>query len=196
MPRSGPTEFGEVALDDPAERGDVAFAAPSGAPVVVQAHETAPFAALQDESRPPADRALAEGSVPPTQRRWLYAGASASLGDPPGDAGRFSEEDEDALGAMNLGWKKLARSCYEQAAAQGPGLHAAIALEVTVVGDAKVGGVVESAELLDGGAPDDPLVDCMRESLLSLPFPPPRGGSFVRFRFEEEFGSEAPSAIP
>ena len=93
---------------------------------------------------------------------------------------------------MNLAWKKLARSCYEQAIARRPGLRAAIALQVTVVGDAKIGGVVESAELLDGGAPDDPLADCVRESLLSLPFPPPRGGDFVRFRFDEQFGPAAP----
>jgi hypothetical protein len=91
---------------------------------------------------------------------------------------------------MNTAWKKLAQSCYAQAAASRPELRAAVSLQVTVVGDAKVGGVVESAELLDGGAPDDPLVSCLRESLLSLPFPPPRGGDFTRFRFEETFGDE------
>ena len=117
--------------------------------------------------------------------------APPPLTDPPGPEGHATAADEDALGAMHGEWKALARDCYAHATARTPGLRGRLEFHSVIVGDPSVGGIVESAELADGGTIDDAeLVACLRESVLSLPFPAPRDGSWYRFDFPATLGED------
>lgn len=72
----------------------------------------------------------------------------------------------------------LAKSCYEALLASKPRLGGKAVLEFTIVGDAAIGGVLESVELGKESTLLDPeFAYCLRESLLSVTFAaPPRSG--------------------
>jgi hypothetical protein len=85
----------------------------------------------------------------------------------------------------------LADECFADARERNPDLAGMAAIEVTVVADEDIGGVVESAtpapdnEITDAG-----FVECMRESMLSTVLPPPpdsgRRDVMISLRFDEE----------
>ncbi len=113
------------------------------------------------------------------------------LSPPPGDEGHATSEDEDALGDMNGRWITMSRDCYTAATMRLPGLEGKIDFQAVVVGDAAMGGVVESVTRGGDSTIDDPqLAACLRETILSLQFPPPRGGNWYRFDFQGSFGAD------
>jgi hypothetical protein len=60
-----------------------------------------------------------------------------------------------------------------------------------IVGDEKVGGIVESVDVLDESTLRDPeMIECMRESFLSVTFPPPKGGGFVTVKYPMMFAPD------
>jgi hypothetical protein len=71
----------------------------------------------------------------------------------------------------------LADECYDLARAQRPELAGMLVLDVEILGDEELGGVIDSVvpgaanELVDPG-----LLECVRESLLSTVLPPPELG--------------------
>ncbi len=82
----------------------------------------------------------------------------------------------------------LARECYEAALEQNPSLAGKVMMTFEIVGDESVGGVVESAELGEGSTLDDPEFNtCMRESMLSMVFEPPKGGGSVTVNYPIRF---------
>lgn len=82
----------------------------------------------------------------------------------------------------------LARECYEAALEQNPSLGGKVMMVFEIVGDESVGGVVESAELGEGSTLDDPEFNtCMRESMLSMAFEPPKGGGSVTVNYPFSF---------
>ena len=74
----------------------------------------------------------------------------------------------------------LGKQCYQNALEKSPELEGSVSVSFNIVGDAKTGGVVEHAEILDGGAPnplarDEEFLTCLHESLLSITFDAPPG---------------------
>ena len=62
---------------------------------------------------------------------------------------------------------------------------------VAIVGDAKIGGVVESADVLDRSTlRDAEMIKCMRESMLTMTFPPPKQGGFVTVEYPLVFSND------
>jgi hypothetical protein len=73
----------------------------------------------------------------------------------------------------------LARQSYDAARAKDPALGGTIELELSILGDPSIGGVVNDATLGDKTTIDDAAMQqtCMRESMTSVTFDaPPRGG--------------------
>jgi hypothetical protein len=82
----------------------------------------------------------------------------------------------------------LARQCYADALERNPKLveatDATIDIELVVVGDPKVGGVVDQAKLGPKTNVEDPeLQTCVRESVMSVSFAAPPEGSPLTVRF-------------
>ena len=78
----------------------------------------------------------------------------------------------------------MAKECYEAALERDGGLAGRMVFQFAIVGDETVGGIVESAELDPSSTlGEDELVTCMRESLLSVTFPPPKRGGRVTVKF-------------
>jgi hypothetical protein len=130
--------------------------------------------------------------LPPPPLPARAGDAPAPLSAPQGDEGHATSLDEDALGEMHTRWKTMARGCYDVANARAPGMAGNLVFHTVIVGDATVGGVVESVDLDEDRSIDDAeLVACLRESILTLKFPPPRGGAWYRFDFPASFGTDA-----
>lgn len=93
----------------------------------------------------------------------------------------------------------LAKECYEAALERDPELGGKLTVNFEIVGDESVGGIVESAELSDDSdIRDEEFMYCMRESMLSMSFEPPKGGGSVTVTYpflfsNEDDDSEAPS---
>lgn len=87
----------------------------------------------------------------------------------------------------------IAKECYESALEDEPKLGGKLIMKFAIVGDEDVGGVVEEADV-------DPtsdithadLLECMKESMLALSFPPPEGGGRVLVTYPFSFASDPP----
>lgn len=80
----------------------------------------------------------------------------------------------------------LVGSCYESLLKRQDA-GGTVDVSFTIVGDEKIGGIVEEAEVSsDAGLGDDEFQTCLRESMASVAFrPPPHGGKVtVRYPFE------------
>jgi hypothetical protein len=64
-----------------------------------------------------------------------------------------------------------------------------------LVGDAEIGGVVESADVMDQSTiRDQGMIACIRESMLSMTFQPPSKGGFVTIEYPIDFHPDEPDA--
>jgi hypothetical protein len=85
----------------------------------------------------------------------------------------------------------LARQCYTAALERDPTMGGMIELKFSIVGDARVGGVVESASLGDRTTiGEKEMATCMRESMLSMAFAPPEHGGRVEVTYPIVFSPE------
>jgi hypothetical protein len=85
----------------------------------------------------------------------------------------------------------LARKCYEDALEHEPNLGGRVEFAFNIVGDAKIGGIVESVDVLNAGTLRDPeVIDCMRQSFLSVTFPPPPEGGTVTVVYPIAFSND------
>lgn len=77
----------------------------------------------------------------------------------------------------------MARQCYEELLTRKRGASGTLLISFKLVGDEKIGGVIEDADVeTEGGLADEKLLTCIRESFLSLAFrPPPNGWMTVRY---------------
>ena len=93
----------------------------------------------------------------------------------------------------------LAKECYEAALERDAKLGGKLVFSFVIVGDEDVGGIVESAEIDPSSTlVEKELVYCMRESLLSLSFEPPKHGGVVTVTYPFVFspGDPDPDASP
>jgi hypothetical protein len=75
---------------------------------------------------------------------------------------------------MNEELMPLVDECYALARETQPGLTGMLVLDVEMIGDEEIGGVVETvAPGKDNEIADPALVECVQESLLSVTLPPP-----------------------
>jgi hypothetical protein len=74
----------------------------------------------------------------------------------------------------------LARSCYQNALLTHPTLRGRVVIDFMIVGDAKVGGIVDQAKIEETSDIADPeFATCVRESMLSMVFEPPDNDGWV-----------------
>jgi hypothetical protein len=106
--------------------------------------------------------------------------------DPLGDAG--SIEPQYIQEHVRNEFFGLASGCYDGAAPRLSNPRGQVVFWFTIVGDEKVGGIVESVDVLDESTLRDPeMIECMRQSMLSVTFPPPKGGGFVTVKYPFTF---------
>lgn len=100
-------------------------------------------------------------------------------------------ELSDLMDAVSKDLMPLADECYEAAVERDPTIAGMIDINLEVVGDEDVGGIVESFELGDENEiQDEQMIECIRETTLSTLFPAPadtgRRGARLTLRFEPE----------
>ncbi|MEM9454824.1 MAG: hypothetical protein AAGF11_11640 [Myxococcota bacterium] len=78
---------------------------------------------------------------------------------------------------MNEDLMPLADECYELALEEQPDLEGMLAVELDIIGEEEIGGVVESVQPAEDNELSHPtLVECVRESILATTLPPPEQG--------------------
>jgi hypothetical protein len=94
-------------------------------------------------------------------------------------------------------------ACYEGALARKPDLRGQIVVDFMIVGDKKVGGIVDQAEINGRTDIDDEeMRTCIRESMLSMVFAPPDGNGWVTVTYpfvfspDDDDSLEQPAANP
>jgi hypothetical protein len=154
--------------------------------------EEAPHNELQvrDAGGPVLDRAHAD-----SVRAALAAGWSATMPEPPTPARPTSGYREMPSGSdlasdaesplisyvrhvMRDDYVPLARQCYDAMLERSPRIKGRISAFLVIVGDPRVGGVVESVAIDDEQTTlvDPEFRTCIRESLMSIAFDAPPGG--------------------
>ncbi len=135
--------------------------------------------ALRDRVRAAIYRAWSEGQAAPSEaapRDPVHAPM------PTLDGGRV---DPGYIRArIREDFLPMAQGCYEQYQRRAPGASGRVVMRFVVVGDTRVGGVVDEAELDavdggmgDGGTGDQEFSTCLRESMMAMAFrPPPESG--------------------
>jgi hypothetical protein len=132
---------------------------------------------LRDEMRRRILAAWAQGAPDETTRAAAREGRFEPIPDDP-DASRAYLQD-----VVRNDFVPLAKQCYEQLLERKKKAGGRVEFSFKIVGDEKIGGVIDDAEVTAEGGVDDPeLITCMRESFLSLTFrPPPKGSITVRY---------------
>lgn len=69
-----------------------------------------------------------------------------------------------------------AERCYLARLAKDPSLHARVDIVLTFLGHEGIGTVVDEADIVAASLEDSDLVECMRQSILTLVMEPPRSG--------------------
>ncbi len=72
----------------------------------------------------------------------------------------------------------LVKQCYEQALLAHPETAGKLVVRFSIVGDPELGGLIEQSEIVDteGGAADEGLSTCVRETMYALRLQAPEGG--------------------
>ncbi len=85
----------------------------------------------------------------------------------------------------------LARKCYGDMSERIADAGGRVVLAFDIVGNKNIGGIVEQVDVLNKSTLRDPaFIDCMRQSFLSVRFPPPEGGGMVTVEYPIEFSAE------
>ena len=160
---------GSAAVSAPASPAGPGGDAPPGE---LAAARRAEARARRDALRDQIVRRLAALPPPPAA-----PGPSASPSPtvrPPGNLQDRVGGREALVQHLNHDFMPLADECIEAAQARVPDLHGMLALSIEAVADEELGAVVDVAEAAPSNqVPDPELLECIRESALSLVFPPP-----------------------
>jgi len=89
----------------------------------------------------------------------------------------------------------LALDCYNDALKRNPKLAGKLVVYFRIIGDRKVGGVVDEAKLVDGTSIDDrEMQTCVRESMMSVSFDAPPHDGEVTVVYPIEFAPDEPDS--
>lgn len=105
----------------------------------------------------------------------------------------LADVEPDALGQLTKDYLQarvrddflpLAQECYDDALERDAALSGRLTLQIRIVGEPDVGGIVEETEpTLDSEITDPELVECMRESMMSMSFDPPENGGALQVTY-------------
>ena len=136
--------------------------------------------AMEERGRAAEPRAGAAEDAAAAEARRRKSGAAGPVEEGATPAGLVDRSGNHGylLKVMNEDLMPLVDECYALARAGKPDLEGALVLDVEILSDEELGGVVESIEPGRANALTDPTLDeCVRESLLSVTLPrPPTGG--------------------
>jgi len=148
-------------------------------------HPTLRDRALRDEMREKIYRGFGRPSPPTATGTKAVAGAFGS------DAGRLDRAYIQKR--IQEDFVPLAKECYEAALERDAKLGGKLVFSFVIAGDEDVGGIVESAEIDPSSTlVEKELVYCLRESLLSLSFEPPKQGGVVSVTYPFVFSPDDP----
>ena len=120
-----------------------------------------------------AREAAAESGEPDAPRP--EDGAEADAEPTPGDLKDRSGNHGYLLKVMNEELMPLADECYALARNENPELEGLLVLDIDIIGDEEIGGLVETVEPGEANELVDPiLLECMRESLFATELPEPQ----------------------
>jgi hypothetical protein len=188
----------------PEERGAIANPAEISAPN--GAANALPINHANDPGMPPMDRARAD-SIRQKLRELspiLPGQASAnSLDAAPLENDRDNYPEMPHGDQANVALKNyirdrvhddyfpLAKSCYENALAKTPDLSGRLVMKLKIVGDKRVGGVVDSVETdPETTMHDDAFLTCLKESMMAVSFDAPPNGGAVTVDYPIEFSPD------
>jgi hypothetical protein len=127
-------------------------------------------------------------ATPRAARSSAPATAPAAAAPPEGAEGGPRIEKKYIQERVREDFFPLAKQCYEDALKRTPGIAGKIALHFTIVGDEKIGGIVEDASVGEESTlHDEEFETCMSESMMTMTFPPPRGGGTVTVMYPIDF---------
>jgi FecR protein len=98
---------------------------------------------------------------------------------PRGDAGDLGVDPKYIQSVVRDQYFPLAKQCYSDALERNPKLGGKFEMSFTILGDPKIGGVVDDLKTTPATTIDDTeMLTCMRESMMAVSFDaPPEGGS-------------------
>lgn len=127
-----------------------------------------------EEPRPGAQEDAAEAEA---RRRKSSAAGPAEEAPTPGGLIDRGGKHGYLLKVMNEDLMPLVDECYALVRASKPDLKGNLKLDVELIGDQELGGVIESIERRHDSELTDPALDeCVRESMFSITLPPPPAG--------------------
>lgn len=96
------------------------------------------------------------------------------------ELGRFVSQ------AIKEDFLPMARACAQELASRSPDAGGNVRVAFTLLGDTKIGGVVDEAHIDADGSQirDDKLETCMRESMYGVYFDPPPAGGMATLNFD------------
>jgi hypothetical protein len=192
---------------DPVRRGSGAPASSAVASASGTALATPPLVASSTATTPPlVDAALATDPLARLDRaerdairRRIYEAFGttppAASGAPrmPSPAEREELDRKFIEERIHSDFVPLARDCYRRGKEKNPALEGKLVMTLHVVGDEKVGGIVESTELDEDSTLDDPQVlDCLQNSMASIAMPPPQHGGTTTIKVPMRFAATPP----
>lgn len=87
----------------------------------------------------------------------------------------------------------MARQCYEDLVARQPDAGGRLEMEFTIAGDDEIGGIVEEASIAKTSSlKDERMETCVRESLMTVSFPPPAHDGVVTVVYPIVFSPDEP----
>jgi hypothetical protein len=85
----------------------------------------------------------------------------------------------------------FAKVCYAEAVKAQGDLAGELVLRFIIVGDSKIGGIVESVDVLDKSTlRDHAMIECIRESFLGTKFPASEHGGWVSVEYPISFSPD------
>src|SRR5262249_16859999 len=129
--------------------------------------------------------AAAATSTPGTTSSTAGTDSTATTLDIVDRTGDTSEWQKRALATLNT----LLGECYDLGRAEDPKLEGKILLRFTVVGEPKVGAVLESVDIVEDGTTiaQQTIRDCMTQQLYALELDPPPEGMRVERELSLKF---------
>jgi hypothetical protein len=187
VPKQAPNDRPVVSVNSGGGAGSIASIAPRQ---VEHAAGTVVDRKLRD--------ALRARLVPPLERQGVERDPHTGLTIPTGSNGPSHNLSREYLQArIREDFYPLAMACYESALAKRPEQRGKVVVDFMIVGDAKVGGIVDQAKINERtDITDAEFTGCIRESMLSMVFAPPDNDGWVTVTYPFEFSPDGDDEAP
>ena len=186
-PKQAPNDRPVLSVNTGGETGSIASIAPRQV-------EHAPGKVVDRKLRD----ALRARVVPSLERQGVERDPHTGLTIPAGSNGPSHNLSREYLQArIRQDFYPLAMACYESALAKRPELRGKVVIDFMIVGDAKVGGIVDQAKINERtDITDSEFTGCISESMLSVVFAPPDNDGWVTVTYPFEFSPDGDDEAP